>query len=390
MSWPLVDLSKVCDINIGKTPARADSKYWGKGYPWLSIADMNQGKYLSETKEQITKIAVDETKIKLVPAGTVLFSFKLSIGKIGITEQPMFTNEAIAALPIIDEKKLCKEYLVYALTRMDASKTTDRAVMGATLNKKKLAELKIPLPPLPEQKRIAAILDKADAIRRKRQQAIQLADEFLRSVFLELFGDPVTNPKEWELKLLSDICKKITDGTHHSPPITSLGIPYITAKHLKSKGLEFFKDPWYISEKSHKEIYARCAPEKHDVLYIKDGATTGLAAINEYDFQFSMLSSLALLKPNREKILPEYLCMFLNHPRSKLVITANMAGAAITRLTLAKIKEIRVPLPSLSQQQKFSDTYWKVRGVLNKISTSSSLSSDSFDSLSQKAFSGEL
>ena len=136
MSWPLVKLSDVCEINIGKTPARANSKYWGKGNPWLSIRDMNQGGNLYKTKEEITDLGVKESNIKLVSKGTVLFSFKLSIGKIGITQRPMYTNEAIAALPIKNKKILCEGYLVYALSKIEAGKTTDRAVMGATLNKK--------------------------------------------------------------------------------------------------------------------------------------------------------------------------------------------------------------------------------------------------------------
>lgn len=155
-------------------------------------------------------------------------------------------------------------------------------------------------------------------------------------------------------------------------------------------GLEFYKDPWFISEESHKAIFSRCAPEKYDVLYIKDGATTGLAAINEYDFEFSMLSSLALLKPNKELIAPEFLCMFLNHPRSKLVITANMAGAAITRLTLAKIKDIQIPLPEVSKQKLFSEIYWKAKELISKARESERFSTEEFNALSQKVFSGNL
>jgi type I restriction enzyme S subunit len=125
-------------------------------------------------------------------------------------------------------------------------------------------------------------------------------------------------------------------------------------------------------------------------LYIKDGATTGLAAINEYDFEFSMLSSLALLKPDRQKILPEFITVFLNHPASKQVIIANMAGAAITRLTLAKIKSVIIPVPPIEVQQKFADLYLKVREATRKISSGVDASDEAFEAISQKAFSGQL
>ncbi|HFB65219.1 MAG TPA: restriction endonuclease subunit S, partial [Aeromonadales bacterium] len=257
MNWPLVLLSDLCDINIGKTPSRSNLSYWGKGQPWLSIADMNQGKYLYKTKEEITEIGIKDCNCKIVKKGTLLYSFKLSVGKVGIAERDIYTNEAIAAFPIKDQTKVIGDYLYYALKKIDILGKTDRAVMGAILNKKKLSELKIPLPPLKEQKRIASILDKADNLRRKRAQAIQLADKFLRAVFLDMFGDPVTNPKGLKIYKLKELCNKITDGTHHSPPITKDGVPYITAKHLKETGLEFFNNPWYISESSHKKIYSR-------------------------------------------------------------------------------------------------------------------------------------
>ena len=214
-------------------------------------------------------------------------------------------------------------------------------------------ESKIPLPPLPQQRRIAAILDKADAVRRKRRQTLDLSDQFLRSAFLDMFGDPGTNPKRWPVARLEDVCDKITDGTHHSPPVVPEGIPYITAKHVKPFVVDFFADPWFVSEKDHTEIYARCDPRPGDVLYIKDGVTTGIAAVNHYSFEFSMLSSVALLRPLPEICLPEYLAGWLNNDRVKIRILRGMAGAAIRRLTLTKIKKLEVLVPPISEQNKY-------------------------------------
>jgi len=161
-------------------------------------------------------------------------------------------------------------------------------------------QLKIPLPPLHIQKQIADILDKADALRKKDQQLLQKYDELAQSIFSDMFGDPVKNEKGWEIKKLGEVCDKITDGTHFSPPSQSSGIPYITAKHIKKEGVDFYSNPTFVSEVHHKEIYSRCSPKRGDVLYIKDGATTGIAAVNLYEFEFSMLSSLALIKPDRK------------------------------------------------------------------------------------------
>lgn len=187
MSWPTVALSDVCEINVGRTPARANPAFWGPGQSWLSIADMNQGRLIQHTKEQITQLAAKACK--LVEPGTVLLSFKLSIGKVGIAARPVFTNEAIAALPIKRPDLLHTEYLAYALDALDLGHGSNRAAMGATLNKAKLREIQIPLPPLVEQRRIAAILDEADALRAKRRQTLALLDDLTQSIFLDMFGN---------------------------------------------------------------------------------------------------------------------------------------------------------------------------------------------------------
>ncbi|WP_278720409.1 restriction endonuclease subunit S [Corynebacterium matruchotii] len=156
--WPMVKLGEVCSISIGKTPARKELRYWGEGLPWLSIKDMNQGSLILKTTESISQIALDELKITPYSVGTVLFSFKLSIGKVGITAVPLFTNEAIAAIEPKEQESLNKYYLMEVLREVGKTVEGNAAVMGVTLNKKSLATLTIPLPPLGEQKRIAEIL----------------------------------------------------------------------------------------------------------------------------------------------------------------------------------------------------------------------------------------
>ena len=146
--WESLPLGKLCEVNIGRTPARDRQDYWGHGNLWLSIADMNQGRILETTKERITDVAVCECNCRLVEVGTVLLSFKLSIGKVGIASVPLFHNEAIASLPIRDTSRLLPDYLYWALQTIDLTHGLDRAAKGLTLNKAKLLEIKLPIPPL--------------------------------------------------------------------------------------------------------------------------------------------------------------------------------------------------------------------------------------------------
>lgn len=206
---------------------------------------------------------------------------------------------------------------------------------GANINNLKsehFHNLEIPLPPLAEQQKIAAILDAVDSLRQKDQQLLERYIALSQTLFLEMFGDPVTNPMGWQIAKLKDVCNKITDGTHHSPELIDSGIPYVTAKHVKNYGLDFHSKATYVSQKDHDEIYKRCSPEYGDVLYIKDGATTGIACINTFKTPISLLSSLALIKLNPSAINNYYLCYWLNHKGIKeKLIKEYMSGAAIQR-----------------------------------------------------------
>ncbi|OKH12327.1 restriction endonuclease subunit S [[Limnothrix rosea] IAM M-220] len=249
-------LSDICDIQIGRTPSRSKLEFWGGSLPWLSIADMGKSRDIYKTKEGITELGAKTFNGRRVKEGTVLFSFKLSIGKIGIARVPLYTNEAIAALEIKEKSLVCEEYLYYALQGLNLDQKTDRAVMGKTLNKKKLAAIKVPLPSLTEQRRIAAILDKADEIRRKRSQAIQLTEDLGRSLFLDMFGDPVTNPKAWTLVTLGSQVESLKYGTNSKShdfqqenDLPVLRIPNIIGEKISWDNLKFGA----ISEKDRRK-----------------------------------------------------------------------------------------------------------------------------------------
>lgn len=284
-------------------------------------------------------------------------------------------------------------YLVHLIS----SPASQRELLGrqvgsaqAVINTNVLKGWKIPVIAINEQRRIAAILDIAEDLRRKRRAALFQLDALIESYFLELFGNPVVSKTKWPITSLDEACGKVTDGTHNSPPIQAQGIPYVTAKHLKEYGLDFESDPWFISEVDHRQIFARCDPRQGDVLYIKDGATTGIAAINRYSYEFSMLSSLALLRPNPSRLVAEYLCFWLNNPLVKRELLGGMAGAAIRRLTIAKLKAIRIPIPPFKLQQEFARYVVTVEKL--KLAHRASLSEMDalFTSLQHRAFRGEL
>ena len=189
-----VKLGEVCEIRIGKTPNRSQTLYWGGDYPWLSISDM-KGKILCTTKEKITQEAVQKEKMQIVSKGTVVMSFKLSIGKVGILAENMYTNEAIANFVVKNNKMLFNEYLYYALQGINFDSLTDRAVMGKTLNKAKLNNLSIVYNEPFMQQQIVLRLDGVNKLIESRKQQLSELSKLVKSRFNEMFGDIFDNPQ---------------------------------------------------------------------------------------------------------------------------------------------------------------------------------------------------
>ncbi|WP_271855622.1 restriction endonuclease subunit S [Patiriisocius marinus] len=259
------------------------------------------------------------------------------------------------------------------------------------LSVKKIKEIELPELPLKTQQRIAAILDDAAALRDKTAQLLTEYDLLAQSIFLEMFGDPVLNQEEWNKDKLIQVSKQITDGTHHSPKPTKTGYPYVTAKHIKEMSLEFDAKPTFVDKTAHEEIYARCQPEFNDVLLIKDGATTGVACLNSFKEPISLLSSVGLIKPNKQLVNPTFLVFWFNHSGVKQqLIRKFMSGAAIKRYTISKMKKFDLIVPPIELQNQFAEKIALIEQQKALAKQELQESEDLFNCLLQKAFKGAL
>ncbi|NJN25194.1 MAG: restriction endonuclease subunit S [Cyclobacteriaceae bacterium] len=369
MDWEEVEWNEVLTIRNGKNQK--------------AVADPN-GKYPIYGSGGVMGYANDF----LCDEGTTI------IGRKGSINKPIFVNKKFwnvdTAFGLCPLERMDNKFFYYFCTTYNFLKH-NKATTLPSLTKADLLKIKIPLPPLATQRKIAAILDEADKVRRLNKQLIEKYDALTQSLFLDMFGDPVTNPKGWEKVKLSEVCTKITDGTHHSPEPQSEGFPYVTAKHVKKSGLDFYSKPSYVDEESHKEIYKRCTPEYGDILYIKDGATTGIACINTFREPISMLSSLALLKLKKGNIGNYYLCYWLNHSGIKAkLISEFMSGAAIQRYTLKKINSFSLTIPPINLQNQFAERVQAIEQQNAQAQASLQKSEELFGSLLQRAFKGEL
>ena len=233
-------LSDLFDLRMGKTPARNNPKYWEEGTnPWISIADMSSnGKYITTTKECITNRAISETGIKPIFPGTVIMSFKLSIGKVARTTVKSYSNEAIMAFEIKDREPsqytIDNDYAYYLLSALNFENIGNKAVMGKTLNKAILENTEVYVHPWDEQRRIISKLDKVIELIELRTRQLSKLDELVKSRFIELFGDPDTNPLGWNEDALSEHLEVIGGYAFKSDKFEDEGIPVLRIGNINS------------------------------------------------------------------------------------------------------------------------------------------------------------
>lgn len=391
INWSYKSLSNLCEINIGKTPSRSKPEYWGSGFAWVSISDLKE-KYISKTKEEITKAAIAESNCKIVKKGTLLMSFKLSIGKLAFAEKDLYTNEAIVALPIKDETELSKEYLYYVLKFIPLV-GGNQAAMGKTLNKQSLSVLQIPLPPsLNDQKCIAKILSQCEALIQKRKESIDLLDELLKSTFLEMFGDESKFKSMSVEEIASDEKYSLSSGPFGSnltsEHYTKEGVIILRGKNISSGKLDL-SDIKYVSEEKGYEL-RRSAIKPNDIVIVAVGSSGAALKIPE-ELPYAIMSqNFNKITPNLELVLPIYLEFSINSQIVQRQFRRVMTDAGRTFLGLTKIKEIKIPVPDKDEQLKFEQTVLKIEALKDKFNDSLQELENLYGSVSQRAFNSQL
>jgi type I restriction enzyme, S subunit len=188
---------------------------------------------LTGTSNELNRTKLDVPEKYLVDRGDLLVSWSASLGVFQWQGPKAIVNQHIFKV-VPNLKKVNVDYLRHSI---DSSiHEMERFTHGSTMkhiNRKEFLEHSIPLPPLDEQRRIAAILDKTDALRRKRKRTLELFDSLTQSIFQQMFGDPVSNPKGWKQANLGDVIHRASDGPHVSPEYSLSGIPFLSTRHVQ-------------------------------------------------------------------------------------------------------------------------------------------------------------
>ena len=349
-----VKLSDAFDLQMGKTPSRKHLAYWRGGTePWISIADLsNCGKYIEQTKENITSDAVQESNIKIVPKNTVVMSFKLSIGKVAITKRDMYTNEAIMAFHDRGRYEILTDYLYYFCKGNNWSAGTNKAVMGLTLNKKTLSEQTMLLPDMPEQEKIVKKLDALQESISNRQHVLMLLDELVRSRFVEMFGDPVTNPFGFQKMLLKDVAE-IKIGPFgsllHQDDYVEGQHALVNPSHIRDDTI-VPDNKLTVSEERYRELEAYHL-RKYDIVLGRRGEM-GRAAVVEENGLLCGTGSLFIRV--KRKVNPYFLQKIITYPTFKKYIESKSIGTTMQNLNAKMVSNFEIPIYPLPLQTQFS------------------------------------
>lgn len=386
MSWPLVTLADVAPsspIKLEEFGQNAD--IW---QITLDHIESNTGHLLQKSIKPLSKAGssthvFDDRHVlysKLRPyLNKVLLPDEIGIG----------TTELVPMLP--DSERLDRNYLAHYLKSNNFVSWISSQTAGAKMPRvsmKVFWDHKIPLPPLKEQKRIAAILDKADALRRKRQQAIDLTDQLLRSVFLDMFGDPVTNPKGWHKKKFGEVTQsrlgKMLDakqrtGLHQRYYLRNPNVLWGRIALDDLKRMDF-------DEKDQKEFQLK----NGDVL-ICEGGAVGRAAIWRNDLDDCYFQkALHRVRPITDAVNSEFICDLMWFLDKHGGLKDYVSTATISHLTGAKLKSIDIPIPPIELQKQYANYVEKYRNSLIRLERAKSLIDELSSSITKNAFRGEL
>lgn len=411
MSWPMVKLSEICDLKNGYAFKSSDYVDFSNTLSCRmsnirpgGVFDLNySARFLpDEFAEKYSNFLLGDGDV--IIAMTDLANAPKILGVPTVVEtggRNILLNQRVGKLIIKDSKRVYFPYLKLALNHPEVRAVYKKFAGGGlqiNLGKADLLSVEIPLPPLDEQKRIAAILDKADAIRRKRQQAIQLADDFLKSVFLDMFGDPVTNPKGWEVKQLKELSSKIASGN----------TPQGGSKNYVNEGITFFRsqnvwknkllldDVVYIDQKTHESM-SKSSLKNKDILMTKTGrintenSSLGRAALYLGEDGKANLNGHVYFIRLVEDVLHEFVVYILTTKEYRDYIRSVCVGGIDKRqLNKNHLEEFPIIYPPKEMQVQFVEKINITRGMMEKMKVGLYESDRAFNALSQKAFAGAL
>ena len=386
-------IEEFAEVITGGTPSTKVEAYWNGNIPWLNSGELNRG-LIDSSSNFITKQGLSNSVAKMMPVDTVLIALTgATTGVTALLKIEACANQSVTG--ILPSAHHIPKYLYYYLSSI-REKIIDQSYGGAQkhISQGFVKKLIIPLPPLDDQKRIVKILDKADTLRENRKQTISLLDEYLKSTFLEMFGDPVKNPKGWKTDRLNNICHRLSDGPFgsklKSEHYVEKGVRVI---RLQNIGVNKFKDDnkAYISESYYDSDLNRYACKPGEIVIATLGDPNIRACIIPDHIKLSINKADCIHCIPKDQVLnSEYLLSLLNLPQFQYSFDGLSHGETRSRVSSGQLKNVRVPLPKIDLQNKFAQAVQKTKIIKQKMLAQSEELENQFQALMQKAFKSAL
>lgn len=367
-NWCWTRLENVANWGSGGTPSRKHPEYYQGNIPWIKTGELKDD-FIYDAEEHISEEAISKSNAKLFPVNTVVLAmYGATIGKAGIMGCELATNQACAC-GVSNESINYRFLFEYIKSQKDGFIASGKGGAQPNISQQIIKSYPIPLPPLPEQKRIVhrieSLFAKLDEAKEKIQQVLDGAEMRKAAILHKAFTGELTknwrkengiSEDSWGEYTLQSVCTmKITDGTHKTPTYSDKenGVVFLSAKDITSGEINW-ENTKYITSELHTELYSRLAPQINDILLAKNG-TTGVAALVKEDKVFDIYVTLALLRPNVEIVIPEYLLNIINSPICKVQFNENLTGIGVPNLHLRDIKDVKIKVPSIGEQKIISD-----------------------------------
>jgi type I restriction enzyme S subunit len=360
----------------------------------IQLADVGDGNFIDKSSRYMNAAKAKELKCTYLEPGDILIArMPDPVGRACIfpgLEQSSVTVVDVCILRP-DLQRVCPRWLLHKINSEDFRRAISSWITGATrqrISRGNLSKLEFTLPSLAEQRRIAAVLDRADEIRLKRMRALALIDTLTQSIFLKMFGDPVTNPQRFDLANLEDVVTAVVDCPHTTPNWTNSGKIALRTSNLTEGGWNW-SDTRYVSDKEFHARSARAYVKPGDIVLSREG-TVGVAAIVEDEMEVCLGQRLVQIRMQNAIVRGSFLLSYLLYELAPKRISRIMVGATSTHLNLKDLRKMRVPVPPNTLQETY-DRKIKIVDRLKRRFLSASDNIDLlFSSLQHRAFSGQL
>ena len=391
MSALIVKLGDICNIQSGGTPSRGKSEFWEGGcIPWVKISDMH-GKFLSQTEEYITDAGLAASSAKMFSRGTILYTIFATLGETCILNIDATTNQAIAGISVKHEfaAEIAVEYLYYFLMSIkEHVMRVGRGVAQNNINLRILRNVNIVLPSLERQNEIVRRLSDVESMLSLRQRQAEKLDELVKARFVEMFGDPVRNTKQFPLVELQDLYDVSSSKRVYQDEMVLDGIPFLRISDIVEKSTNDKCTPQcFISQEMYDRLSQKgLTPNVGDILVTSRG-TLGLCYEvkpgEKFYFQDGMIS---WLYNRKDCVINTYLLYAFRMPGIRKQIDGSNDGSTVSYLSIARLKRLKIELPPLALQTEFSHFVHEVDREKERIQRSAALLETLKRSLMQQYF----